>query len=494
MTITNQTRLLSCVALLSLTCITMPTEAQDALGTGNALDANTRQGSYGRNTARRDFATELRYRNAVITGNAPGGFSFRGDVGYGASREFRGSLGSDDLFGFRRDTYLSSMLSLGGENLRSSDALFIQSQLQTTGTTAFGFNPIVSRSSPSSATAESGFLDPSVNPSLARFSERPGALRATSSFVTGQALSPSVIQAPSRSDETIRYMVVSPIIGISEREVDAPTESENRVSTQSDSRVETRTTGRLDARAGQAETPSLLERLRSHYEQDEDEQLDTPGETLESRIERVREEMDRLRRNDPEDEGDISEAADALRSDEPFEIERFVDSNLTDESFFQEHMKKGQELLGEGRWFLAEERFGAALRINSGNPLAMAGRLHAQLGAGLFRSAIISLHSLFDAHPEMLGVRYDSALLPSESRLDLLLVSFRSQSGGDSGSDRDTAFLMAYLAWQLDRKDILSEAFVQIERINDELEDVEPLYELARELWLPLSPAPPLPE
>src|SRR5437762_1643352 len=61
----------------------------------NALDRNLQVGSGGVNTPTRpDFNTEVRMRNAIITGNAPGGVSFRGDVGYRAPGEFLGRLGT----------------------------------------------------------------------------------------------------------------------------------------------------------------------------------------------------------------------------------------------------------------------------------------------------------------------------------------------------------------------------------------------------------------
>lgn len=76
------------------------------------------------------FQRELQLRNALVTGNAPGGFSFRGDVGYTSSREFRGTLASDDLFAFRRDSVASGVSGLG---IRGTEALQHQFGL-TTGT------------------------------------------------------------------------------------------------------------------------------------------------------------------------------------------------------------------------------------------------------------------------------------------------------------------------------------------------------------------------
>lgn len=104
--------------------------AQNALGDGTAHDASlSTQGRL--NAARPSFATELQFRNAIATGNAPGGLSFRGDLGYRAAGEFTGSLGSDSLFAFRRDSLYSGLAGMG---IRGTEAVQYQFAL-TTGAT-----------------------------------------------------------------------------------------------------------------------------------------------------------------------------------------------------------------------------------------------------------------------------------------------------------------------------------------------------------------------
>lgn len=101
--------------------------AQNALGDGTALDANT--GTSGpKNFTRPSFTDELSFRNAIATGNAPGGLSFRGDLGYRAAGEFSADLGSDSLFAFRRDSLYSGLAGMG---IRGTDALQYQFALTT---------------------------------------------------------------------------------------------------------------------------------------------------------------------------------------------------------------------------------------------------------------------------------------------------------------------------------------------------------------------------
>ncbi|MDF1808340.1 MAG: hypothetical protein P1U42_01455 [Phycisphaerales bacterium] len=112
---------------LALTTLCGHAFAQDALGDGSALDANTGQNGR-KNFQRPSLASELSFRNAIATGNAPGGLSFRGDLGYRAAGEFTGELGSDSLFAFRRDSLYSGLAGMG---IRGTDAIQYQFALTT---------------------------------------------------------------------------------------------------------------------------------------------------------------------------------------------------------------------------------------------------------------------------------------------------------------------------------------------------------------------------
>ena len=92
--------------LLPVLLLAPSAPAQDALGSGDALDNNLRVGSGGFNAPRR--VPDFRARNMLVTGNVPGGRGFRGTVGYTAPGDFRGLTGSDTLFRFRADSAFSS--------------------------------------------------------------------------------------------------------------------------------------------------------------------------------------------------------------------------------------------------------------------------------------------------------------------------------------------------------------------------------------------------
>ncbi len=84
-----------------------PAAAQDALGTGHALDANLSPLTGPANT--RVGRENFRARNLIITNNVVGGRGFRETVGYSAPDTFRGEVGSDDLFRFRADSAWSNV-------------------------------------------------------------------------------------------------------------------------------------------------------------------------------------------------------------------------------------------------------------------------------------------------------------------------------------------------------------------------------------------------
>ena len=86
---------------------------RDALGSGNALDANLEVGSGGRNGYSPRAAAfsyqAIQARNLGVTNNIAGGRGFRGDPGYSAPADFRGALGGDDIYAFQRDSALSDL-------------------------------------------------------------------------------------------------------------------------------------------------------------------------------------------------------------------------------------------------------------------------------------------------------------------------------------------------------------------------------------------------
>jgi hypothetical protein len=106
---------------------------QNALGDGRGLERDHRVGGTG-NTPRADFMQEVRARNALVTGNVAGGGSLQINPGYSSPDDFRGSLGTDDLFRFRRDSLQSAVGYRGTQGLQYQSAF-----------TVGGGSPVVTR-------------------------------------------------------------------------------------------------------------------------------------------------------------------------------------------------------------------------------------------------------------------------------------------------------------------------------------------------------------
>ncbi|MBL4809176.1 MAG: hypothetical protein JKY43_03845 [Phycisphaerales bacterium] len=196
--------------------------AQNALGDGRGLAANPRQGSDGRVDLRPSFQKEVAYRNAIATGNAPGGMSFRGDLGYRAAGEFSGTLGSDALYSFRRDSLYSGLAGMG---IRGTDALQYQFAMTTGSRITRNMTGSLSLSrlgGSSSAAFNSGIGQPeptiAIDPmlKLRQASSRvSGTLRSTSSYASTTPLVPELISIFERGIEQEQFgLVASPLMGL----------------------------------------------------------------------------------------------------------------------------------------------------------------------------------------------------------------------------------------------------------------------------------------
>jgi hypothetical protein len=160
---------------------------------------------------------------------------------------------------------------------------------------------------------------------------------------------------------------------------------------------------------------------------------------------------------------------------------------------YSEHMTKGQVLMGEGRYFDAEERFTRALSAKDGDPTAMAGRLHAQLGAGLYLSAGINLRDLFTKNPEVIAMRYTGDTIPPSDRLVSIAADLRARINRvrDVGGAMsiDEGMLLAYIAWQVGDAGLVGEGLLAADAADAQRvslgEESDSLIAVMRKVWLP---------
>lgn len=175
------------------TLASTPSLAQNALGSGNSLDRNLQRGGSGVNAPVRDYAQEIKLRQAIVTGDVAGGRGFRGSVGYTASNDFRGSLGSNSIYYFVADAFRGGG-SIGNAN-RGSPFRGVNALQQQLGLTVGGGVSMLGRSGAGASAGDiSAFgSDPrafTIDPfrqSESGLLSRSGSLRSTSGFVTGEA-------------------------------------------------------------------------------------------------------------------------------------------------------------------------------------------------------------------------------------------------------------------------------------------------------------------
>lgn len=491
-------------------------QAQRALGDGKALDSNLKSGSSGRNAPARNLMKEFKLRNAIVTGRAPDGMSFRGDVGYTAADDFRDTVAGDTLFSFERDSYRSA---LTGRGARGIDALKLQMQLTIGGFVGEGdFLPSVEvkRSEAGTTagelanarhlTSEFGSRDP--------LAYREGTLRATSEFLARESDTPvllRVLPAENEGDQNA-FSVATPLRGVATQDavrfdrrlsdmLESAESAANRIENTGtpdqsvSNRIDAngavydeilnrvlRTPAADDTATGPAPDPASTE-----SEDTSPEIGDTaPGEPLVqeseflTKLREMREALMRPNTETPEYGGSDSEEPDAteeLRQKIAESAESIFEGSVidvdsiappADESvdLYANHMAKGQSMLALGKWFAAEERFTSALGVRPGDPMAAAGRVNAQIGGGMFLSAGMNLQKLFRAHPELINVRYSNNLLPSGERLDEVLALLKSRMRGDDDFARGAALVHAYLGFQAADADRIAEGLDRIAEID----------------------------
>jgi len=609
--------------------------AQSALGDGTALDRNLQRGSMGRNTPVRDVAAEIRYQNAIVTGNAPGGLSFRGNVGYTAPNDFRDRLGSNDIFPFIRETALPSAGATS--NLPTGAILPFQNAVPGFLTSA-GNQPLyVQRSGAGTSVAEVGML-----PSAAGLTEqralRPvivGAARTADGRDVALAASPLLglrtITAPSvtptgatgaapvspgeaakgaprtitdpgsapggpatlapthtpppasigepadtsgarlerqqwtftglemvargvrtprtpapGSPQTVTLQAPTTIV-TSQQRSDAYRDVMDRLREElaADLRTDQRMTTDAQAErpAGvvttvEADLAARLDRLRRQLtgepeptapeaplapQQPEAEQRPANGEkgeqaaapvTPDVRPPDVRPQVPGMPTRTPEREREWEKEvrrqaglqdpiAAAL---DPRTVEALKRSRTTvrdlrtpsvaDNLVYAENMAAGQAFLRDGRYFDAEERFVRAAGAIPGDTMASVGRIHAQIGAGLYMSASMNLRTLLTVHPELVATRYASELLPAPQRWASIRGQLQSRAGGeDPGAARAASLLLAYLGYQMGDREATNAG---LEALRDTAELDVPteaaFVELLTQVWRdappPAAPAP----
>ncbi len=517
---------------------------QNALGDGRALDANLHATQGRLNPTAPGINSQLRFNNAVIYGTAPDGKSFRGSVGYRAPNQFEGSVGSDTLYNFKRDSFTSGLASSG---VRGSDALRYQFAL-TTGQYVPGFLAPPTVSVPREGNVAT----------ISNSTSSSTALRSTSDFYGVRSTRPALVGAKQDEYGAEYVAKASPLLGVSwVKTAESPlgvappsttTVPPGAVPTAPTtptvpgttppptpatpgtpkpiqtglSGLETSAAGVgkiLDSGAIDTRVPpislkasselheQLLTRFRDNFGEPNkpgevgakpapepksfDEQMKVLRQRMSGQIEQPEKPVpkynaDGTRRFDtpkpgskpgakPEsnpqtpptkDNGekapgdkqnsDVSpEMAKALKKAGDTKLEHLIadaprpGKEHGDAEGYRLLMREAEGLMAKSRFFDAEDRFTRAIAAQPRDPMARIGRVHAEIGGGLYLSAVANLRAVFTDSPELVGTRYSPTLLPTESRMQTIVEQLSiEEKKAESLLGRESALLMAYVGYQ----------------------------------------------
>jgi hypothetical protein len=539
-----------------------PAFAQNALGDGRSMQRDTSK--YGTSTKsdnnRRSFADEARFRNSIITGNAPGGLSFRGAVGYRDSSEITSRLGSDTLYKFRRDSLYSG---LAGQGIRGTEALQYQFSMTTGG--GGGSDNLVGRLSVNrmraSATAAAPIrrdrrLDEEADSAFesgarsSTDSTRFGTLRSTAVYSATRGLTPQVVGVRDKGKDGLDRTTASSLLGVQtatlyrgERSAGGPgSAAPGSAVRSSDTSARALLTGERSGSSRAAADAAKDTRSRTSYDRvldrldewkpSEPEVGRTPGGSTppeapgssrgvpaegaseapkpwESRLDVLRSQLSKeaeaARAGAIGTDGKIDEDTIRMIRAAGGKTPEYITAEAKGLDAFAAQMKAGQDLMKAGRYFDAEERFSRALFLRKGEVSAMAGRVHAQIGAGMDISASVNLREMLVSHPEVIGLEYGEELLPARARSKDVLERYTTRLEtdlkieGDAGKRvvRETSLMLAYVGFQAGDPAALEKGLASLESASageggDEA--TATLAKLLRRVWTgPDEPAPATP-
>ncbi len=491
-----------CVALAAL-AFTGSVRGQYAHGDGRALDHNlsATDGRLNRPVSR--FRLNLAdYNNALITGNVPGGRGFRGDVGYTGAFDFRGSLATDDLFQFEADAYRGGI----GENLliprrgERFDSVILprlrggpSSRIPSVDEGGPRIDPTWGLGVPRQSSDRPSFrLDDAeaesrlVLPSIALAAPETDFRQLPTVRVVG---SEEESEEPQRPRFLLPELNPRPVRGENVAEDAPPAEPEGTV-------TEARPAGRrmpefVPVRDARMEMLAELAAQMWNLELPTDDRQPWSPE-LEAAVAELDSTLQdftlRAQRSGSSQAPLIPESVPA----ELVEMSRVqgpVVARLSGQQGgrMQQRLRDAEEALRDGRYGEAEALFTQVLQYDPSDGLAALGRVHSQIGAGLYRTAAIDLRTLLTRHPELIPAKVIDDLRPPDVVLERGVEVLRTFEGAETGEERlvfaawaDSPLLLAYIGRLLDRDSEVLRGLEEQARRNDR----DPLLRLLAAGWL----------
>lgn len=532
-------------AALTLLAFAMPAQAQHGLGDGRALDRNLQSGSGGVNQPRRGN-TYGQYSDAIITGNVGGLGAFRGGIDYRAPGEFTGGTSLDDTYNFRRIALPQSVQRRPGEEARGStinpqiDPLRVQGTVMLRGGTGTRVSDINRRIQqfPDSFVIEDrgdrhdrGLLDD--DPLRGNFEDRIIPDRRAAGLLAddrGRLLQLTTSPLTGLRREVVGRMRV-PTMGDEDQEADEDLTPDERREREREALEEARRRGRLvderitgrlgddrdedsrPARVGERDrvegridpadsplaqltgddAPERGEDVYADLLRDIDRQTsgrlqlgtrrrDFDKGRQQSRIEQLAEQFESAQRGEGLEGDDEQDPMDRLASGLSYDlppVESFVG---TGDSRVNRLLAQAERYMDEGQYFQAEAMYDRVLVLQPDYAIAEMGRVHAQIGAGLYLSAASNLRFALATNPQLIAARYGDAVMPDASRLDVVREELRDLAESDPDA---ASLLQSYLAYQEGRSSDLAASLDELERYSSEQ---DPVVDILRRVWLDRQP------
>ncbi len=513
------------VFILSLVMISPNTLAQFAGGDGRALDANRSSNWYGRYNQTRTRFKLNNLNNAIVTGNVGGGKHFRGDVGYTGALDFRGQAGSTDLYRDNAGLYgpslaqqRSSFLQVDQSRRTMGNARYGSSQPSTLilSRSTTGSNVSSARQTNQQRSLQNVSIDPtgslrmSTQSSMGQRSRRAlelqggddtlsylNATRSSSPTEQSTGIKANSGDASSVADDFFGFNVRSSASlstlqprGLPETNLQRGTPAQQKAAQeQAATALESSTLIKLHVGDDPyadiiarilAQTNGIVATTDSNlYTDDMLNAVTQFNDQYRERVKRMQDAHSAIFENP-------NNSAPELRVPNPQEVSTLEIPELDslsgdDPSVFSVQMQRGEAAIQGGNYFDAEQYFESALQLAPGYPLAQTGKIHAQLGAGLFRSSAAGLRQLLQLHPELAAFRYSNRLIPSHERLqEVIAIGYDLAMQGNLP---DGGLLVAYCGNLLNEDETVQRGLALMADRNPS----DSLLAILQAAWLPAS-------
>jgi hypothetical protein len=118
-------------------------------------------------------------------------------------------------------------------------------------------------------------------------------------------------------------------------------------------------------------------------------------------------------------------------------------------------MVQAEKKLADGKFLDAAESFQNALALKPDDPLAVIGRAHAELGAGIYAGSEFDLKFVFTRKPELVGLKYQENSFVPALRQEFLLKDLKDATTKKEMANM-ASFLYCYICYETGRQDLLA--------------------------------------